>query len=76
MCQLDQSGSVIQSGKDFVKMVKKLTQRLNVYYYTNICTNKQCKIMKCEQKCENYCKINTKITPTCFGVKTGYSCNN
>jgi hypothetical protein len=31
-----------------------------VYYYTNIRTNKEC-------------KINIKITPTCFGVNTSSS---
>jgi len=36
MCQVDESGSGLKSGKDFVQMVKKLTQRFNVYYYTNI----------------------------------------
>ena len=30
---------------------------INVYYYTNICTNKQC-------------KININITQTCFVVNT------
>jgi len=57
MCQVDQPGSVVKSGKDFVKMVKKLTQGFNVYYYTNICTNKQCRIIKCE----NNVKISVKL---------------
>ena len=35
---------------------------INVYSYTNICTNKWCNI-----------KINIRITPTCFAVNTPFS---
>jgi hypothetical protein len=49
--------ALVKSGKEFVKMVKKLTQGFNVYCYTSICT----------------CKININITPTYFGVNTASS---